>query len=332
MNANSFDYFRCPALKISVYNDGKVKVTTKFDIEASDENVVDIIFVRRNTNPINSKNVGSCLDILTLKGSPVDSLYNALKSIWCPILLESTTWTDKLPSRVKQLLSDLESGLESASTSSGERRSTDIEDISNIADPIDEFNYWRDLKDDRRSPHCHLARIVDQEYNKLSQQGFQDIFSINIDEFNILLSLCFDCLNNAWVNAGSEDRQYPQKRMEHLFGLIGHKITQYFQKYCTDISVFLNESDLGINGLKLQNVYQLCARWTDVTKQLTKSYWNASTNRSLKYPWKGEGYQDPFMDGFTKRILQVATTLSTIQELTQLLTIGKTLLNSLLIS
>ena len=41
-----------------------------------------ILFVKRSNGPLNLVNITSSLDVLSLKGSPVDSLYNSLKGKW----------------------------------------------------------------------------------------------------------------------------------------------------------------------------------------------------------------------------------------------------------
>ena len=348
-------------MKIVVSDDGKVEVTTKFDISSTNTNPnntqnssIEVIFVRRNATPITPNNIELCLDIHTIKGSPVESLYNVLKAIWCPTLLENDLWSEKLPPRVQQLLSDLENSLHTTNTAStndnNSRNSNDIDYINNILEPADEFSYWRQVKDDRRSPNCHLARLIDIEYNKLSQQGLNDLHNININEFEALLSLTFDCLNNIWVHATSEaDRPYPQIRMTHMFGLLGQKYMQYFQKYLNNMNIFdsntntnnttnttnssnnsynNSSNNIGENLIKLNVIYNLCQKWCDIPRSLTRSYWSSNnnnnttnTNKSLKYTWKGDIYTDIYSESYKLRIQHIIYILSTIQELTQLLSV-----------
>jgi hypothetical protein len=70
-----------------------------------------VLFVKRTNEPITPQNISKCLDIQTLQGSPLNGLFNSLKSVWCPTLLDNNANTDKLPPRIKQLLAELESTL-----------------------------------------------------------------------------------------------------------------------------------------------------------------------------------------------------------------------------
>ena len=163
--------------------------------------------MKRSTSPIDPSNISTCLDVLTMHGSPVDGLYNALRSVWCPTLLKNSQWNEKLPTRVQQLLTELESTL-SCSVGGGSKSGSieTLEDLSNISSPQDEIRFWSQLKEDRRSPYNSLARTVDQSFQDISA-GFEELDNLDFDSVSDLLNHTLDALNSAWSGSnGGDDR------------------------------------------------------------------------------------------------------------------------------
>ena len=79
-----------------------------------DDEATEVVFVRRNNEPLTPANVARCLEVHSVQGSPLDGLYNTLRAVWCPTLLQNAQLADKLPPRVQQLLSELEQTLSTA--------------------------------------------------------------------------------------------------------------------------------------------------------------------------------------------------------------------------
>ena len=146
------------ALKATVFDDGAFRCTT--DMSATDKGekgVVDVLFVRRNQTPLSPDNMGSCLDVHTSHGHPLDNLYHTLKGVWCPALLQNAENSENLPPRVQQLLAELETTLGSSVRSGPAVRGDDLADVSGINSFADEVDYWGRLADDRRSPSPTLS-------------------------------------------------------------------------------------------------------------------------------------------------------------------------------
>jgi dynein heavy chain 2 len=279
--------------------------------------------VKRSTVTIDPKNISSCLEVLTLHGSPVDGLYNALRSVWCPTLLKNSRWNDKLPTRVQQLLTELESTLGSSVRNGGHSGSSNnMENVSNIASPQDEILFWAQLKEDRRSPYNTLARNVDKAFAEISA-GFDDLDSLDFDSVLELLNHTLDALNTAWSGSGAQDsdrdrdredtKKYPQKRMEHFFNCIGSALCRYIQKQMVSVDIW--HSQTGEVRMKLKAAVRICDQWCDVPKKLTSTFWPGS-----EHPWRGEVHEDTFVKAFKSRIEHVLMIRTLSDELSQMLT------------
>ena len=287
--------------------------------------MTDILFVKRSTTPIDPTNISSCLDVLTLHGSPVDGLYNALRSVWCPTLLKNSHWNSKLPSRVQQLLTELESSLSSSVGGGNQSESgNSIENLSNIATLQDEVRFWNQLKDDRRSPYNTLARNVDQSFSEIAA-GFDELNNLNFDSVSDLLSLTLDALNSAWSGSSSDDRdrgrgrdrdemkKYPQNRMAHLFNCIGSALCRYIQKQMASVDVW--HSQTGEVRMKLKAAIRICDQWYDVPRKLTSTFWIGS-----EHSWTGPAHEDTFVQSFMGRLDHVLRIRTLSDELSQMLT------------
>ncbi len=311
-------------LKVSVItNTSDVTFTT--DLSASnknsnDENSIDIMFTKRQADVVTPDNVRSLIDIQTLSSNnPLDSLYNNLRSVWCPTLLQNSTVTDQLPPKVVQLLSELERTLGTSARSNGNNSNNgrnnddDIENMSGIHEPMDEIRYWADTKSNRRSQYNQLADSLDIYFHDISNPvGFNDIESLDFSQVADLVNVTFDSLNGIWSTI--VDRQvYPQKRMVHLFDIIGKSLCRYIQKTLSNLDLWrLKTGDVRI---KLQSAVRICEQWCDVPKKLTSTFWPGNDHQ-----WKGDVHEDTFMEAFKGRLQHVLRIRTLSDELSQLLT------------
>ena len=298
---------------------------TSEDFRGGDK--MEILFVKRSNikDPITPKNIVKCLDIHTLQGSPLLSLFNSLRGVWCPTLLENPEITEKLsvPPKVVQLLADLESSLGSSVQSAGLQSSNiDIENIADVTEPIHEINFWRRVRDDRRSPYRYLAKAVDQEISKsekfLQLSELND--SIELSAVSEILDESFDTLNYIWSAApqdgGSNNYFFPQKRMSHLFDCIGSLLCRYLQLQLSSEDIWRNIANSSIR-LKLHSAIRVIEKWTDVTKRLTSTFWRGQS--ASQHSWKGDDYDDTYSLSFKARLEQVYEILTLSDELTQIL-------------
>ena len=298
---------------------------TAEDFRGSDK--MEILFVKRSNikEPITPKNIVKCLDIHTLQGSPLLSLFNSLRGVWCPTLLENSETTDKLnvPPKVIQLLADLESSLGSSVQSSGQQSTNiDIENIADVTEPIHEINFWRRVRDDRRSPYRYLAKAVDHEISKSEKflQLTELSDSIELSAVPEILDESFDTMNYVWSASPQEGSNsnylFPQKRMSHFFDCVGSLLCRYLQQQLSSEDIWRNSSNNSVR-LKLYSAIRIVEKWTDVTKRLTSTFWRGQS--ASQHSWKGDDYEDTYSNSFKTRLEQVYEILILSDELAQIL-------------
>jgi dynein heavy chain 2 len=306
------------SLKAIIGSDGEVRFTTRLDStsdSSSSSGAVSVVFVKRNHQAITPSNVAQCLDIHSSRGSALEGLYNTLKEVWCPALLENPEMAEKLPSKIKQLLTDLSIQLgDAAKTTSGDAAdSEDINDVTNISEPIDEINYWGRLKDDRRSAYKSLAKNVDKSLSDISSPGFADLDTYDLSSVIELIGRTLDALNGAWDAPASDGAKFPQRRMEYFFDCIGGALCRFVQQRLKGTNVWSDHA--GEVRVRLQDGIRVCEQWIDVPRKLTTQYWQHSENQ-----WSGGGYEDQFTVAFQRRLEHIMSIRTTSDELSQLLT------------
>jgi dynein heavy chain 2 len=297
----------------TVSDNGGVKFSLKL-ADGADSNAVHVVFVKRSFQAITPDNIGSCLDVHSTRGSALDGLYNAVKEIWCPALLQNAQVAEKVPPKVQQLLTELANALGTSSRQDlGDAGGADINQVSNIFEPADEIRFWASLKDDRRSPFKGLAKNVDKALSDISSPGFSDLESFDLVSILDLLSRTQDALNLAY-SSPAEGQRFPQSRMEYLFGCFGGSICRFVQRALKGVDVW--RAHAGDVRLKLQEAVRVCEAWADIPRKLTSSYWGDQGDA----PWRGGPFEDGFTVAFQARLEQIIRIRTQNDELSQLLT------------
>jgi dynein heavy chain 2, cytosolic len=301
-------------LKAMVMKDGSIQFTQNLTASSPENKTVDVLFVKRVSTQITPDNISALIDVQTLRGSPLDSIYNSLKNVWCPTLLQNSQWTDKLPPKVQQLLSELESSLSSSIRSDSHTESSASGDIENVCDifvPSDEIRFWSNLKDNRRSSYKNLAKKIDGIFNDISNPGYNELDSMTMEGVSDLVQATLDALNNAWLV--EQDNQYfPQKRMAHFFDCIGSSVVRFVQKQFQSINVW--RDSLTDIRMSLLSAINLCDKWIDVPRKLTTTFWTGGS-----HAWKGKPHIDVFATAFKERLEHVLRIRVLSDELSQLL-------------
>lgn len=298
-------------MKCTTFDNGDVKLESDMSVASfADSGKYHILFVKRSKDALNPDNMSSKLDVLSLKGSPLESLYASLQSVWCPALLSSDD--AKLSSKVQQLLVDLESALryavKSGASDTGE---VDLNNLAGISDPADEALFWSRLADDRRSPYKAQAGVVEKALSGIAK-GYSDVHSMDASEVEALVDLTLDALNDVWSSGRQDGKHYPQSRMQHLFNCIGGILCRYLQKQLSSCGLWTEPS--GVVRPKLQAAVQICEQWCSVPRRLTASFWVSS-----EQPWKGEPHEDTYTSAFKQRLQTIISIRTLTEELSELL-------------
>lgn len=307
----SHPFFHCLrsliSLKCTTFEGNVLKIDKELTLSAFDEKgKYHVLFIKRRKEPLNPDSIQNDVDVLSLKGSPIDSLYFSLKAVWCPTLLNA----QGLSSKVQQLLSELESALSSSVRNGEGKHDQDVDTVANIVEPADELLFWSRQVDDRKSPYRSLATQVEKAFTGISQ-SYSSLPSLETDEVEDLIDRTLDALNEVW-NAGQGGKQYPQGRMQHLFNCIGGAICRYLQKKLSVGSLWTEPASTVRS--RIQSAIQICELWCSVPRRLSSSFWKSS-----EHTWEGPPYEDTYTNAFKLRLSSILSLRTLADELTELL-------------
>jgi dynein heavy chain 2 len=269
--------------------------------------------VKRSSESINAKNIVNLLDVHSVQGSPLEGLYNSLKGVWCPALLKNSQWNDKLPPKIMNLLSELESALgESSRTGISRNDDIDLENSYGILEAKDEIQFWNNLKDNRQISYRDFAKAVDSALTDIASPGFSDLESLDITGLSDVVNKILDVLNNIWSASSSSGVVYPQKRMAHFLDCIGGTICRQLQKYLAPLNLWHDPP--GDVRVKLQNAIKICKKWIAIPNKLTTTFWQSEDR-----VWRGSAHEDTFCISFHHRLEEILQLRSLVEELSELL-------------
>eukprot|EP01041_Mallomonas_annulata_P006819 gene6819-13816_t len=315
---NFLDDLRLISLKAIVFKDGHIELTSDFSSSIKYEDAYEeVMFVKRNTESLNPENISKILEVQSLQGSPLDGLYSSLKGVWCPMLLQNKQWTEKLPPKVQQLLTELESTLSSSirvesKTSGSSSTVPDFNDISGITTLADEQAFWNRMREVRKLKE--FVRPIEHALNEIAP-NFANLTNQEFTAVSDVVAKSFDSLNAMWSSPGPDNKSYPQSRMVHVFDMISSTICAYIQNKCSSIDIWKDPS--GTVRIQLQAAIRLLEQWLDVTKKLTGTFWASGS----EHQWSGDvSYDDTVAKAYLQRVEHVLKIRTLSDELAQLLT------------
>ena len=149
------DDSNCKSLRARISSSGDISFTTQLNSASkADENSVDVVFVRRKPEPINSY---TCTAHWMYKRAwePFRWSLSYLKAVWCPALLDNSSVANNLLSKSCATVDQFGTNswlICTGSDATSVRDGDELHEISTINTPYDELCFWRDLKNSRRSP------------------------------------------------------------------------------------------------------------------------------------------------------------------------------------
>lgn len=176
----------------------------------------------------------------------------------------------------------------------------DIDDVSSIGSPADEFDFWLRVRD------------VDKALKDIS--SIAELNAMEIASVTEFVDSSRDSLNNIWhATSGSQDNLvYSQSRMAHFLDCIGNALVTYVQQQLMAVDLWSSLTS-GVR-MRLQGCIRICEQWCAIPQKLTYQ-WEGAPHR-----WEGSPHVDVFSAGFLRRLQQVLSILTISEELSQILT------------
>ena len=265
-----------------------------------------IIFIKRQPVRLSDDTMDTQVMITTILQSPIDSLYQKIKKLYLPILLESGQHTPLDP-KILNLLVEVEAGL-AYSLVKQETSYLDLtndstlyeteesrELLSRVFSPHDELRYWENISresksfDMRERAHAFeeaLAPVV-KEFNSFPHQMFSQVSDC--------LSGMFYSLDEIW-KISEFHYPYPEARMCKLIEVCTSSLLCTMQHKLASLGLWF--SDISTVKPSLLIAIQICENWLENCEQFTGHIWR----KSLSHPWQGPVLTSEIMEHFLSRL------------------------------
>uniref|UniRef100_A0A8B9QWJ8 Cytoplasmic dynein 2 heavy chain 1 n=1 Tax=Anas platyrhynchos TaxID=8839 RepID=A0A8B9QWJ8_ANAPL len=287
-------------------------------IEATDSKNNVLVFFKLRPDVITEDNLHSNILVSSMLDSPINTLYQAVRQVFAPVLLKDETWSKTFDPKLQKLLSELETGLSTVLRRSdpncmGEEFSED--DVQAILTPTDEFQFW-----------IECARHGTKLYSKERASHFKDLFDdiakdyCNLDSLSLfevvdLVETTRDTVDSVWRQ--TEHDPYPQPRMHNLLDVIGSCLGRFVQRKLAALNLWEDAFHLVKENLKAGIL--ICEQWASACEYLTGQLWQ----RYTLHQWKNEKYFPESLVKLGKRLDEVLTVRTLHEKLTFFLPSGE---------
>uniref|UniRef100_A0A8C5XJH6 Dynein cytoplasmic 2 heavy chain 1 n=1 Tax=Microcebus murinus TaxID=30608 RepID=A0A8C5XJH6_MICMU len=277
-------------------------------IEFGDTKDKVLVFFKLRPEVITDENLHNNILVSSMLESPINSLYQAVRQVFAPMLLKDQEWSRNFDPKLQNLLSELEAGLGIVLRRSDTNLSKlkfKEDDTRGILTPSDEFQFWieqahrgnKQISKERASYFKELFETIAREFYNLD--------SLSLLEVVDLVETTRDVVDDVWRQ--TEHDPYPESRMLHLLDIIGGSFGRFVQKKLGTLNLWEDPYYLVKENLKAG--VSICEQWVIVCSHLTGQVWQ----RYVPHPWKNEKYCPETLDKLGKRLEEVLA-IRTIHE------------------
>ncbi|XP_072706738.1 cytoplasmic dynein 2 heavy chain 1 isoform X3 [Ciconia boyciana] len=277
-----------------------------------------LVFFKLRPDVITEDNLHSNILVSSMLDSPINTLYQALRQVFAPVLLKDERWSKTFDPKLQKLLSELEAGLSTVLRKSdphytGTKFSED--DVRAILTPTDEFQFWIECAH-HGSKWCSKERA--SHFKDLFEDITKDYYnldSLSLFEVVDLVETTKDTVDGVWRQ--TEHDPYPQPRMRNLLDVIGGSLGRYVQRKLAALNLWEDAFPSVKENLKAG--IWICEQWVSACEYLTGQLWQ----RYTLHPWKNEKYSPEPLAKLGKRLDEVLTVRTLHEKLTFFLPAGE---------
>ncbi|XP_053561557.1 cytoplasmic dynein 2 heavy chain 1 [Bombina bombina] len=270
-------------------------------IDTSDKNDKVLVFFKIRPDVITEDNLHDNILVSSMLDSPINTLYQAVRQIYAPVLLKDEKWSRDFDPKLQALLSDLEAGLGSilrkTFSQPGSTKTGDDKDLQGILTPNDEFQFWAEVAE-------HKAKSSNKERANHFRNLFQAIANyyssldnLSLSELVELVDTTKETLDDVWRQTDYDP--YPENRMKHLLDIIGNSLSRCVQQNLGRLNLW--EDPFHIVKEKLKAGMTVCEQWAAACDHLTGHIWR----RYTPHPWKNDQFSSSSLNNLGKRLEEV---------------------------
>ncbi|KAF1521633.1 Cytoplasmic dynein 2 heavy chain 1, partial [Eudyptes sclateri] len=287
-------------------------------IEATDSKNNVLVFFKLRPDVITEDNLHSNILVSSMLDSPINTLYQAVRQVFAPVLLKDERWSKTFDPKLQKLLSELEAGLSTVLRRSdpnytGTKFSED--DVRAILTPTDEFQFWIECAH-HGSKWCSKERA--SHFKDLFEDIAKDYYnldSLSLFEVVDLVETTKDTVDGVWRQ--TEHDPYPQPRMHNLLDVIGGSLGRYVQRKLAALNLWEDAFHSVKENVKAGIL--ICEQWVSACEYLTGQLWQ----RYTLHPWKNEKYFPESLAKLGKRLDEVLMVRTLHEKLTFFLPAGE---------
>uniref|UniRef100_A0A3Q1N3R0 Dynein cytoplasmic 2 heavy chain 1 n=3 Tax=Bos TaxID=9903 RepID=A0A3Q1N3R0_BOVIN len=259
-----------------------------------------LVFFKLRPEVITDQNLHNNILVSSMLESPINSLYQAVRQVFAPMLLKDQEWSRNFDPKLQNLLSELEAGLGIVLRRSDTNLSKlkfKEDDTRGILTPSDEFQFWieqahrgsKQITKERASYFKELFETIAREFYNLDGLSLLEVVD--------LVETTRDVVDDVWRQ--TEHDHYPESRMLHLLDIIGGSFGRFVQKKLGTLNLWEDPYYLVKENLKAG--ISVCEQWVTACSHLTGQVWQ----RYVPHPWKNEKYFPETLDKLGKRLEEV---------------------------
>ncbi|XP_056229968.1 cytoplasmic dynein 2 heavy chain 1 isoform X2 [Seriola aureovittata] len=299
-------------------HDNDLHLSNKIEASGDSKEKV-LVFFKLHPTVITEDNLHRSLLVSSMLESPINTLYQAVKQVFAPVLLKDEHWCSAFDPKLAGLLSELEDGLGSvvrrSRAKSSAKKGHMEEDVLGILTPSDEFLYWADLSESAEKNSVRERATYFSEQFKPIQKEYGGLDGLSMSDVVDLVEQSRDTLDDVWRQTDFEP--YPETRMVRLMDIIGGALGRYVQRKLSGLKIF-EEPFVSVRE-NLRMGVAICEQWVEACDHLTGQVWK----RHAPYAWKGNKHCPETLHCLAKRMDEVVTLRMVHEKLLRLLPGGK---------
>ncbi|KAG6973977.1 hypothetical protein JG688_00003270 [Phytophthora aleatoria] len=183
--------------------------------------------------PLTPDNMSTSVQLTSALQTPLQSLYQTVHQVYAPLLLRDDARASLLSQKLKDVLLELDAGLAGTVLLQGgsdakkpkATPSDGDEGLLSIATMSDEFAYWEAMQDDSRQ--ARRAKKFSAVFDTVHQRFSAPLGDLSFDDMADLLDDASNVADDLWRLDLARDQLYPQRRMDHLLGLVTNAINTF---------------------------------------------------------------------------------------------------------
>lgn len=259
-----------------------------------------LVFFKLRPEVITSQNLHNNILVSSMLDSPINSLYQAVRQIFAPMLLKDQEWSRNFDPKLQNLLSELEAGLGvilRRSDTNVSKLKFKEDDTRGILTPNDEFQFWIEQAHRGNKPSSKERASYFKELFETIAREFYNLDSLSLSEVVDLVETTRDVVDDVWRQ--TEHDHYPESRMLHLLDIIGGSFGRFVQKKLGTLNLWDDPYCHVKETLKAS--ISICEQWVIACNHLTGQVWQ----RYVPHPWKNERYFPEMLDKLGRRLEEV---------------------------